>query len=124
MTGEGAQRGDGVTVVLRSLRRAGRRQVSLTTRRLARTAYVPFSETVQDTIARAAEAHALDHISLLSGAGHDAQEIAALCPTAMIFVRGEYDGISHSPREYSTPEACAAGISVLATTLLRLAAQD
>ena len=57
----------------------------------------------------------------MSGAGHDAQELAALAPTAMIFVRGEYDGISHNPREYSTPEACVHGIAVLGTTLVRLA---
>ncbi|MEU6609534.1 M20 family metallo-hydrolase [Streptomyces shenzhenensis] len=97
--------------------------LTLTTRRMAKTPYVPFDEGVQKTIAQAADDHGLEHISLLSGAGHDAQEIAALCPTAMIFVRGEYDGISHNPREYSTPEACAHGVSVLATTLLRLANQ-
>ncbi|MGW9595249.1 allantoate amidohydrolase [Streptomyces chartreusis] len=98
--------------------------LTLTTRRIAGTAYVPFDETVQKVIAGAADDRGLAHISLLSGAGHDAQEIAALCPTAMIFVRGEHDGISHNPREYSTPEACACGVDVLATTLLRLADQD
>ncbi|MFK4188003.1 M20 family metallo-hydrolase [Streptomyces sparsogenes] len=98
--------------------------LSLTTRRMAKTACVPFDEGVRKVIAQAADDHGLDHVSLLSGAGHDAQEIAALCPTAMIFVRGEYDGISHNPREYSTPEACAHGVDVLATTLLRLAGQD
>ncbi|MCQ8828340.1 M20/M25/M40 family metallo-hydrolase [Streptomyces malaysiensis] len=92
-------------------------------RRMARTAYVPFDECVQKVIAQAADDHGLEHIALLSGAGHDAQEIAALCPTAMVFVRGEYDGISHNPREYSTPEACAHGVDVLATALLRLATQ-
>lgn len=96
----------------------------LATRRMAKTAYVPFDESVQKTIAQAADDHDLKHVSLLSGAGHDAQEIAAICPTAMIFVRGEYDGISHNPREYSTPEACAHGVDVLATTLLRLANED
>ncbi|MFF8842128.1 Zn-dependent hydrolase [Streptomyces sp. NPDC015127] len=90
-------------------------------RRMARTAAVPFDEEVQKAVARAADDHGLAHVSLLSGAGHDAQEIAALCPTAMVFVRGEYDGISHNPREYSNPEACAHGVDVLATTLLRLA---
>lgn len=73
--------------------------LSLTTRRMAKTSYVPFDERVQKVIAQAADDHGLPHISLLSGAGHDAQEIASLCPTAMIFVRGEYDGISHNPRE-------------------------
>jgi N-carbamoyl-L-amino-acid hydrolase len=98
--------------------------LALSTRRMAKTAHVPFDESVQKTIAQAADDHGLRHISLLSGAGHDAQEIAAICPTAMIFVRGEYDGISHNPREYSTPEACAHGVDVLATTLLRLANED
>ncbi|WP_246238663.1 diaminopropionate ammonia-lyase [Acrocarpospora corrugata] len=98
--------------------------IQFTTRRMARTGYVPFDEDVRKTIAQAADDHGLAHISLLSGAGHDAQEIAALSPTAMIFVRGEYDGISHNPREYSTPEACAHGVDVLATTLLRLANRD
>ena len=48
----------------------------------------------------------------MSRAGHDAQEIAAIAPTAMIFVRGQDDGISHNPREHSTPEDCALAISV------------
>ncbi|MGY0056218.1 M20 family metallo-hydrolase [Streptomyces sp. LZ34] len=96
----------------------------VTTRRMARTAHVPFDEGVREVIAQAADDHGLRHVPLLSGAGHDAQEIAALCPTAMIFVRGEYDGISHNPREYSTPEACAHGVDVLATTLVRLACDD
>ncbi|MGW0710110.1 M20 family metallo-hydrolase [Streptomyces sp. NPDC002643] len=101
----------------------GQEGLAVTTRRMARTGYVPFDEGVRKVIAEAADDHGLPYVSLLSGAGHDAQEIAALCPTAMIFVRGEYDGISHNPREYSTPEACAHGVDVLATTLLRLAEQ-
>jgi beta-ureidopropionase / N-carbamoyl-L-amino-acid hydrolase len=97
--------------------------LTLTTRRMARTSYVPFDPSIQKAIATAADDHGLAHLALLSGAGHDAQEMAAICPTAMIFVRGEYDGISHNPREYSTPEACARGIDVLATTLVRLAGE-
>ncbi|NEB00899.1 Zn-dependent hydrolase [Streptomyces sp. SID13726] len=114
---------DALAMFLRELE-GGRPGLTLTTRRMARTAYVPFDESVQKVIAQAADDHGLAHIPLQSGAGHDAQEIAALCPTAMIFVRGEYDGISHNPREYSTPEVCAQGVDVLATTLLRLAGQD
>ncbi|MGW7368835.1 hydantoinase/carbamoylase family amidase [Streptomyces sp. NPDC054841] len=95
--------------------------LSVSTRRMARTSHVAFDASVQQKIARAADDLGLRRLSLLSGAGHDAQEIAALYPTAVIFVPGEYDGISHNPREYSTPEACARGVDVLATTLLRLA---
>ena len=91
------------------------------TRRMAKTRQVPFSARIQAEIAAAAADLGLPTMRLMSGAGHDAQELAAVAPTAMIFVRGEYDGISHNPREYSTPEACARGIAVLGTTLLRLA---
>ena len=59
----------------------------------------------------------------MSGAGHDAQEIAAICPTAMVFVAGEYGGISHTPREYSNPTACGNGVDLLANAIYRLASQ-
>jgi len=54
-----------------------------------------------------------------SGAGHDAQEIANLCPVGMIFVPSR-DGISHSPREFSTPADITNGTNVLLHTLLKL----
>ncbi len=54
-----------------------------------------------------------------SGAGHDAQEMAHLCPVGMIFVPSR-DGISHSPREFSRPEDITNGANVLLHTLLRL----
>jgi N-carbamoyl-L-amino-acid hydrolase len=91
------------------------------TARMAKTNQAPFDSDIQAAVAAAADDLGYAHRPLMSGAGHDAQEIAAIAPTAMIFVRGEYDGISHNPREYSTPQACARGINVLATTLLRLA---
>lgn len=90
------------------------------TKRMAKTNQVPFDETIQDTIAEVAAGLGHGTIRLMSGAGHDAQEMAAITPTSMIFVRGQYEGISHNPREYSTPEDCTAGITVLANTVLRL----
>lgn len=58
-----------------------------------------------------------------SGAGHDAQEIAQLCPIGMIFVPSR-DGISHSPREFSEPADIANGANVLLHTLLKLDAMN
>jgi beta-ureidopropionase / N-carbamoyl-L-amino-acid hydrolase len=58
-----------------------------------------------------------------SGAGHDAQEMAYLCPIGMIFVPSR-DGISHSPREYSRPEDITNGANVLLHTLLKLDAME
>ncbi|MDD7833875.1 M20 family metallo-hydrolase [Paenarthrobacter sp. AB444] len=90
-------------------------------KRMAKTNAVPFSEEIQAVVETTAQDLGYETIRLMSGAGHDAQEMAAITPTAMIFIRGQYDGISHNPREYSTPEDCAAGIEVLGKTLLKLA---
>jgi beta-ureidopropionase / N-carbamoyl-L-amino-acid hydrolase len=89
--------------------------------RMAKTAVVPFHDGIQDIIAASADTLGLPYVKAMSGAGHDAQEIAATCPTAMIFVAGEHGGISHTPREYSRPDACANGIDVLANAILALA---
>lgn len=56
---------------------------------------------------------------LPSGAGHDAQEIADLCPIGMIFIPSR-DGISHSPREFSKAEDITNGANVLLHTLVKL----
>ncbi len=60
---------------------------------------------------------------LPSGAGHDAQEIAHLCPIGMIFVPSR-DGISHSPREFSTGDDITNGTNVLLHSLLSLDAMN
>lgn len=96
-------------------------RLTTTTERLALTRAVDFDEGLQTAIATAADDLGLPHRSLRSGAGHDAQELAHIGPAAMIFVPGEHEGISHNPREYSTPEACRRGIDVLATVTARLA---
>lgn len=98
--------------------------VEISARHTAKTPHVPFDARVQQVIAGHMERAGIRFAPILSGAGHDAQELASLCPTAMIFVPGEYDGISHNPREYSTPEACARGVQMLANTLLTLANDD
>jgi N-carbamoyl-L-amino-acid hydrolase len=54
-----------------------------------------------------------------SGAGHDAQEIARICPVGMIFIPS-IGGISHSPKEFSSPEDMTNGANVLLLSFLRL----
>ena len=89
--------------------------------RMAKTSVVPFDEGVQAVVTAAADRLGLPWVSAMSGAGHDAQEIAATCPTAMVFVAGEHGGISHTPREFSRPDACGNGVDVLANATLALA---
>jgi N-carbamoyl-L-amino-acid hydrolase len=92
-------------------------QVSVTVRAQRNTPSVPVSGNMQQLIADAAGMAGLEHVSLPSGAGHDAQAIAAITPAAMLFVPS-VDGISHAPAEYSTPEDCANGAQVLLNALL------
>lgn len=96
-------------------------RVEVSWRQTARTEHVAFDPRVQDLIAGAAAAAGLRHERIISGAGHDAQELATLCPTAMVFVPGEHDGISHNPREYSTPEQCRDGVDVMLEVVHALA---
>jgi N-carbamoyl-L-amino-acid hydrolase len=96
--------------------------VRIEARQTAKTARVRFDEGIQRLLAAHMDRAGARYQHILSGAGHDAQELAALCPTAMIFVPGRYEGISHNPREYSTQEACAQGAQVLLDTLLELSA--
>ena len=54
-----------------------------------------------------------------SGAGHDAQEMAQICPIGMIFIPSK-DGISHSPKEYSTANDITNGANVLLHAVLKI----
>jgi beta-ureidopropionase / N-carbamoyl-L-amino-acid hydrolase len=100
---------------------AARHGVQVTWDRMAKTAVVPFDPGVQDLLAAAADDLGLRYVRVMSGAGHDAQEIATTCPAAMVFVAGENHGLSHTPREHSSPGACADGTDVLANAVVRLA---
>ncbi|QBJ96055.1 hydantoinase/carbamoylase family amidase [Rhodococcus sp. ABRD24] len=97
--------------------------VTITHRTTAKTPPVRFPDSMQDLVAKCAANLGFRHEVITSGAGHDAGEIAALCPAGMVFVPGLYDGISHNPREYSTPEACANGINVLLSAVIELAGE-
>jgi N-carbamoyl-L-amino-acid hydrolase len=102
---------------------AATHDVRISWERMAKTAVVPFHRAIQDLLADTADRLGLPYVRAMSGAGHDAQEIAAICPTAMVFVAGENGGVSHTPREYSNPDACANGADVLANAVLTLANQ-
>lgn len=74
-------------------------------------------------IERAADGLGLRHTRLLSFAGHDAQSMSAIAPSAMIFVPSKA-GISHNPAEFSAPEQIIAGANVLLHTVLAHAQQS
>ncbi len=94
--------------------------ITITSRRLARFEPVNFDAALADRIAHHAEALGLSHRRMTSGAGHDAQMLARICPSAMIFVPS-VGGISHNPAEHTEPEDLIAGANVLLATLTELA---
>ena len=53
-----------------------------------------------------------------SGAGHDAQFVSYMMPTTMLFVPSK-DGHSHCEPEYTTPEQCTVGASVMLNAVLK-----
>ncbi len=58
---------------------------------------------------------------LVSGAGHDAMVMAALCPTAMLFIRCRH-GISHNPAEHVDPADVDVALQVTLGFIDRLGA--
>jgi len=79
----------------------------------------PTDESVRRIIAAAAEASGLSSRLMPSGAGHDAQDLATIAPTGMIFVPSR-DGISHSPKEFTSPADMASGATVLLQTVIAI----
>jgi beta-ureidopropionase / N-carbamoyl-L-amino-acid hydrolase len=79
-----------------------------------------FDPAVVAAIERAAGELNLPHMRLPSGASHDANYMARVCPTGMIFVPCE-NGVSHNEAENAKPADLAAGARVLTATLLELA---
>lgn len=96
-------------------------QVKIQWRQTAKTPAAHFCPRLQGKITAAAQREGLSYRPIIAGAGHDAQEFANIGPAAMVFVPGEYDGISHNPREYSTMEQCARGINIMLAVALELA---
>jgi beta-ureidopropionase / N-carbamoyl-L-amino-acid hydrolase len=77
----------------------------------------PSDPAIRALIGDAARARKLSARVMPSGAGHDAQAMAQLGPMGMIFIPS-IGGISHSPKEYSTPEDIVRGAEVLMDTVL------
>ena len=60
----------------------------------------------------------VSHMRIHSGAGHDAQFASYMLPTTMIFVQSK-DGLSHCEPEYSSPEHCTEGATVMLGAVLK-----
>jgi N-carbamoyl-L-amino-acid hydrolase len=97
--------------------------VTITTRKLARFEPVIFDDQVIDTVESIAKQHGNSVQRMPSGAGHDAQMLARVCPSGMIFVPS-VKGISHNPAEFTESIDLEAGANILLHTMLALTTLD
>ena len=89
-------------------------------RQLADFSPVAFDAELVSSIEQHAHAQGLSTLRMPSGAGHDAQMLARVCPTAMVFVPSA-GGLSHNVREHTEPEQLEQGANVLLQIMLERA---
>lgn len=81
---------------------------------------VPMNRELVDCLEEAVKEAGIPYKRMNSGAGHDSMIVAWEIPTCMIFVPSVH-GISHSPKEYTSPEDLSRGCEVLGRLLVKRA---
>jgi len=81
---------------------------------------VMFDERILQTIENVSKTLGIPSLRIFSGAGHDARQMAASCPTGMIFVPSR-GGVSHNINEYTSKKDIVSGTNVLCNVLMQLA---
>jgi allantoate deiminase len=97
------------------------RGLGLTVERSHDLAASPCDSGLMDLLDAATVAAGQPVRRLMSGAGHDAMVMAALCPTAMLFVRCK-GGVSHNPAEAVDPADADVALAVMSGFIDRLGA--
>jgi allantoate deiminase len=91
---------------------ADRRHLGLTIASTREVATTPCHPAIQEQLGDAIRTLGADPLRLGSGAGHDGQAMAKLCPIGMLFVRCR-GGISHNPMEYASPRDLGLAVAAL-----------
>ena len=106
--------------VLRRFRSiAGRRDLGLSVRQVHDLPASPCDAALTDMLDAATAEAGHKPFRLVSGAGHDAMIMAALCPTAMLFLRCR-GGVSHNPAEHVEPADAEVALAVMSGFIRRL----
>ncbi|MGH4121244.1 Zn-dependent hydrolase [Clostridium sp.] len=80
---------------------------------------IEFDEELVGLVQKSVDAHGYTSEKMYSGAGHDAQYVASIIPTTMIFVPSK-DGHSHCEPEFTSLKECLSGINVVLQTVLEI----
>ncbi|MFJ5761524.1 Zn-dependent hydrolase [Neobacillus sp. NPDC093182] len=91
----------------------------VTTTKLWERDTVWFDTEIVNQLEKSSQSLGYSHKRMVSGAGHDAQFIASLVPSAMLFVPS-FNGKSHCEEELTSWEECEKGVNVLLDTVLAL----
>ncbi|CAB4365616.1 MAG: hydantoinase/carbamoylase family amidase [Actinobacteria bacterium] len=94
--------------------------VTIERRTLARFEPVEFHAAMVDLVESTAQRLGHSTMRMPSGAGHDAQMLARVCPTAMVFVPS-VNGLSHNIAEHTSLADVTAGADVLLQVVLAIA---
>ena len=89
----------------------------------AKSIPAPMDSKIKNIIAESAKDLGYSYKFMPSGAGHDAQNMATIVPTGLLFVPS-IGGVSHSPKEYTKPEDLARGANVVLHTVLKIDKRD
>ncbi|MEI9850943.1 MAG: allantoate amidohydrolase [Sphingomonas sp.] len=98
---------------------AVRRGAALTVEQVNDFAASPCDPKLMDLLSASLAAAGQSEFRLPSGAGHDAMTMAALCPTAMLFLRCR-GGVSHNPAEHVDPADAEIALQVMLGFIERL----
>ena len=98
------------------------RGLAFTFAEVSRTPPVELDHDLRTMLAQAADAAGVQALQMVSGGGHDAGHVAALAPSAMLFVPCR-EGLSHAPGESADPDDIAAGADLMLRVVLELAAK-
>ena len=120
--GNAAVRDRAAEDILRHFRAiAGRRDLGLSVRQVHDLPASPCDPALMDLLDAATAEAGYRPFRLVSGAGHDAMIMAALCPTAMLFLRCR-GGVSHNPAEHVEPADAEAALEVMSGFIQHLGA--
>ncbi|GEO00663.1 Zn-dependent hydrolase [Novosphingobium sediminis] len=109
--------------ILRRFRKiAGQRDLGLSVRQVHDLPASPCDPALMDLLDAATAEAGHRPFRLVSGAGHDAMIMAALCPTAMLFLRCK-GGVSHNSAEHVEPADADAALAVISRFIRLLGAK-
>lgn len=101
-----------------------KRGLTYSVRYTTNTEPAPSDPRLMDLFEEKANENGFPNVRMVSHPSHDAKNLSRLYPMGMIFLRGQNDGVSHSPEEYTTPEDLAAGTTVLLDSIVDLVEKD